>query len=230
MRGCQARLFILGDSGLCPSPARCRGAGTQEQPAKDKPLNKRLFAAMARSLCGSDFEGQLPVMDCTFPPRSATRLRQPDQWKYSRNVRSQYHHSEHSLSPDSWGYQHSRLEPLECRDPLVQNALFTGDLDMVQKYFTKSAAINLIIETRGDVLRWTSTKRGGYAGRGRGGDSTCPGWDPKIGLRHPRKMLKGISSGGKRVVEEGLRKNSFCVRKEVSKAVEQIVAGLLKVA
>ncbi|NXC61380.1 ASB10 protein, partial [Aleadryas rufinucha] len=100
------------------------------------------------------------VMDCTFPLRSATRLLQPDQWKYSRNVRSQDHHSEHSLSPDGWGYQHSRLEPLECRDLLVQNALFTGDLDMVQKYFTKSTAINLIIETRGDVLRWTSSKRG----------------------------------------------------------------------
>ncbi|NXB28806.1 ASB10 protein, partial [Eulacestoma nigropectus] len=101
------------------------------------------------------------VMDCTVPLRSATqRLLQPDQWKYSRNVRSQYHHSEHSLSPDGWGYQHSRLEPLECRDLLVQNALFTGDLDMVQKYFTKSTAINLIIETRGDVLRWTSSKRG----------------------------------------------------------------------
>ncbi|NWV96444.1 ASB10 protein, partial [Machaerirhynchus nigripectus] len=101
------------------------------------------------------------VMDCTFPLHCATqRLLQMDQWKYSRNMRSQYHHSEHSLSPDGWRYQHSRLEPLECRDLLVQNALFTGDLDMVQKYFTKSAAINLIIKTRGDALRWTSSKRG----------------------------------------------------------------------
>ncbi|NXC89611.1 ASB10 protein, partial [Cercotrichas coryphoeus] len=70
------------------------------------------------------------------------------------------HHSEHSLSPGGSGHQHSHLEPLECRDLLVQNALFTGDLDMVQKYFPKGAAINLIIETRGDVLRWTSSKRG----------------------------------------------------------------------
>ncbi|NXU20224.1 ASB10 protein, partial [Pardalotus punctatus] len=101
------------------------------------------------------------VMDCTFPPRSAAqRSLQPDQWKYSHNVRSQHHHSEHSLSPDGWEYQHGRLEPLECRDLLVQNALFTGDLDQVQKYFTKSAAINLIIETRGDDLLWTSRKRG----------------------------------------------------------------------
>ncbi|KFZ68566.1 Ankyrin repeat and SOCS box protein 10, partial [Podiceps cristatus] len=70
------------------------------------------------------------------------------------------HHSERSLSPVGRGCQNNRLEPLECRDLLVQNALFTGDLEMVQKYFTKSAAINLIIETRGDELRWTSRKFG----------------------------------------------------------------------
>ncbi|NWI44493.1 ASB10 protein, partial [Picathartes gymnocephalus] len=101
------------------------------------------------------------VMDCTSPPCSATQgLLQPAQCKNSHSLRSQSQHSEHSLSPDGWGYQHSHLEPLECRDLLVQNALFTGDLDMVQKYFTKGAAINLIIETRSDVLRWTSSKRG----------------------------------------------------------------------
>ncbi|XP_032921194.1 ankyrin repeat and SOCS box protein 10 [Catharus ustulatus] len=101
-------------------------------------------------------------MDCTFPLCSATqRSLQPAQQKNSHNVRS--HHSEPSLSPAGSGHQHSRLELLECRDLLVQNALFTGDLDMVQKYFPKGAAINLIIETRGDVLRWTSSKRGLWA-------------------------------------------------------------------
>ncbi|NXB43993.1 ASB10 protein, partial [Leucopsar rothschildi] len=105
------------------------------------------------------------VMDCTFPLCSATqRSLQPAWWKNSHSVRS--HHSENSLSPDGSGHQHSCLEPLECRDLLVQNALFTGDLDMVQKYFTKGAAVDLVIETRGDVLRWTSTKRGGTWGCG----------------------------------------------------------------
>uniref|UniRef100_A0A8D0EMV1 Ankyrin repeat and SOCS box containing 10 n=1 Tax=Strix occidentalis caurina TaxID=311401 RepID=A0A8D0EMV1_STROC len=100
-------------------------------------------------------------MDCTFPFSSATqRLLQLDQQKYSRYIRSRYHHGEHSLSPVAQGCQNSRLEPMECRDLLVQNALFTGDLEMVQKYFTKSAAINLIIEIKGDELRWTSRKFG----------------------------------------------------------------------
>ncbi|NWZ12630.1 ASB10 protein, partial [Agelaius phoeniceus] len=99
------------------------------------------------------------VMDCTSPLRSAPqRVLQPTPWKDSCSVSSQ--HSEHSLSPRGWGHLHGRLEPLQCQDLLVQNALFTGDLDMVQKYFTKSSAINLIIETRGDELRWTSSKRG----------------------------------------------------------------------
>ncbi|NXO24390.1 ASB10 protein, partial [Cisticola juncidis] len=96
------------------------------------------------------------VMDCTFPPRSAAQ--RSLQWKPSPSVRSQ--HSEHSLSPEGWGQQHSHLQPLECRDLLLQNALFTGDLDMLQKFFPTGAAVNLIIETRGDALRWTSSKRG----------------------------------------------------------------------
>ncbi|NXN97410.1 ASB10 protein, partial [Rhinopomastus cyanomelas] len=53
-----------------------------------------------------------------------------------------------------------RLEPLECRDLLVQNALFTGDLPMVQKFFSRSSAINLVIESKGEELRWISRKRG----------------------------------------------------------------------
>ncbi|KFQ33675.1 Ankyrin repeat and SOCS box protein 10, partial [Mesitornis unicolor] len=63
-------------------------------------------------------------------------------------------------SPSGPGHQNRRSEPLECRDLLVQNALFTGDLEMVQKYFTKGTAVNLIIESRGDELRWTSRKFG----------------------------------------------------------------------
>ncbi|KAK2519537.1 hypothetical protein Q9966_013827 [Columba livia] len=105
-------------------------------------------------------------MDCSFPFSStAQRLLQLDEeqldpQKDSRRPRSQYHRSEHNLCPVRQGCRDSRLEPLECRDLLVQNALFTGDLEMVQKYFTRSAAINLIIEIRGDELHWISRKRG----------------------------------------------------------------------
>ncbi|XP_062424582.1 ankyrin repeat and SOCS box protein 10 [Rhea pennata] len=101
------------------------------------------------------------MMDCTFSFSSATLCslqldeEKLDRWKYS-----QARHSEGNLNPVGRRCQNSRTEPLECRDLLVQNALFTGDLEMVQKYFTKGAAINLIIETKGDELRWTSRKFG----------------------------------------------------------------------
>ncbi|NXS63251.1 ASB10 protein, partial [Brachypteracias leptosomus] len=106
------------------------------------------------------------VMDCTFPSSSATQhllqlnKEKLDQWKYPQNIKPWYPHNEHSLSRVGQRCQNSRLEPLVCRDLLVQNALFTGDLEMVQKYFTESAAVNLIIETRGHELRWTSRKLG----------------------------------------------------------------------
>ncbi|NXJ81720.1 ASB10 protein, partial [Trogon melanurus] len=106
------------------------------------------------------------MMDCTFPFSSGTQRllqldeEQLDQWKSSQHVRPQNHHSGWSLSHVGQGCQNNRLKPLECQDLLVQNALFTGDLEMVQKYFTKGAAINLVIETKGDELRWTSRKRG----------------------------------------------------------------------
>ncbi|XP_009867250.1 PREDICTED: ankyrin repeat and SOCS box protein 10 [Apaloderma vittatum] len=107
-------------------------------------------------------------MDCTFPFSSGTQRllqldeEQLDQWKSSQHVRPQNHHHAWSQSPVGRGCRNNRLTPLECQDLLVQNALFTGDLEMVQKYFTKGAAINLVIETRGDELRWTSRKRGSH--------------------------------------------------------------------
>lgn len=181
---CQAGLFILSESGLCLSPARHWGTGTQEQSAKDIPLDRRLWPAAACLLQGSAFSWVSLVMDCSFPFSPATRHSlqlDQEQWdhsKCSQHARPWCHRGGHSLSSVGQGCQDSRLEPLECRDLLVQNALFTGDLEMVQKFFPKNAAINLIIEARGNELRWTSRKRGACAGLGHGGQEV-----PRMGTR-----------------------------------------------
>ncbi|KAJ6666687.1 hypothetical protein lerEdw1_020411, partial [Lerista edwardsae] len=52
----------------------------------------------------------------------------------------------------------ARREPLECRDLLVQNALYTGDLAQVQQHFPEQAEVNLVIQARSHDLRWTSQK------------------------------------------------------------------------
>ncbi|NXC38287.1 ASB10 protein, partial [Penelope pileata] len=89
-------------------------------------------------------------MDCTIPLSSATRR------SLQREKGQPWEQPQHR----SLGARERCTEPLPCHDLLVQNALFSGDLEMVQKYFTRSAAVNLVIETRGDELRWTSRKLG----------------------------------------------------------------------
>uniref|UniRef100_A0A8D0DJ75 Ankyrin repeat and SOCS box containing 10 n=1 Tax=Salvator merianae TaxID=96440 RepID=A0A8D0DJ75_SALMN len=55
-------------------------------------------------------------------------------------------------------------EPLlECRDMVVQNALYTGNLPEVQRLFSERAEVNLLIESRSHDLRWTSHKWGLWA-------------------------------------------------------------------
>ncbi|XP_006007161.1 ankyrin repeat and SOCS box protein 10 isoform X1 [Latimeria chalumnae] len=58
------------------------------------------------------------------------------------------------------GFKSTNMEPMVCQDLLVQNALFTGDLEKIRELFTKHSAINLIIEARGGELRWTSKSFG----------------------------------------------------------------------
>ncbi|XP_048367202.1 ankyrin repeat and SOCS box protein 10 isoform X1 [Sphaerodactylus townsendi] len=54
-----------------------------------------------------------------------------------------------------------RKEPLECQDMVVQNALYTGDLEQVQRHFSERAEVNLTILAKShDDLRWTSHKWG----------------------------------------------------------------------
>uniref|UniRef100_A0A8C8S9D7 Ankyrin repeat and SOCS box containing 10 n=1 Tax=Pelusios castaneus TaxID=367368 RepID=A0A8C8S9D7_9SAUR len=82
------------------------------------------------------------------------------RWECTRHMESCYHQGLLAPNPGGRGFRSSHREPIECRDVLVQNALFTGDLEAVQKHFTESTAVNLIIESKGDELRWTSRKLG----------------------------------------------------------------------
>ncbi|XP_078518932.1 ankyrin repeat and SOCS box protein 10 isoform X4 [Lissotriton helveticus] len=58
------------------------------------------------------------------------------------------------------GRRTRRMDPQVCCDPLVQNALFSGNLEKVQHFFSGDAPVDLIIEARGDELRWTSGELG----------------------------------------------------------------------
>ena len=51
------------------------------------------------------------------------------------------------------------LPPAICYDLVIQNALYTGDTEAVQRLFPKGSTPNLIIEPQGGDMRWVS--RGG---------------------------------------------------------------------
>lgn len=69
---------------------------------------------------------------------------------------------------------------------VVQNALYTGDLQGVQRHFSERAEVNLLIQAKGQDLRWTSQKWGKSHWAGGGvGSSTCGA------QRRPRKEAGG---------------------------------------
>ncbi|TRY87747.1 hypothetical protein DNTS_010067 [Danionella cerebrum] len=46
-----------------------------------------------------------------------------------------------------------------CRDPVVQNALYTGNVEAVKELFSKGFPSDLIIQPQGGAMRWTNESR-----------------------------------------------------------------------
>ncbi|KPP73009.1 hypothetical protein Z043_107938 [Scleropages formosus] len=62
----------------------------------------------------------------------------------------------------SFAFSPSALRSLRlvCRDLVVHNALFTGDLEAVKRLFPKGAPVNLVVESRGGDMRWICRNQG----------------------------------------------------------------------
>ncbi|KAL7387500.1 hypothetical protein ABVT39_024381 [Epinephelus coioides] len=52
------------------------------------------------------------------------------------------------------------MPPAVCQDVVVQNALYTGDLEAMQHLFPRGSTVNLIIEPQGGDMRWVATGEG----------------------------------------------------------------------
>ncbi|KAM4604965.1 ankyrin repeat and SOCS box protein 10 [Polymixia lowei] len=52
------------------------------------------------------------------------------------------------------------LPPAICHDLVVQNALYTGDLEAMQRLFPRGSTANLIIEPQGGDMRWVARGEG----------------------------------------------------------------------
>lgn len=47
-----------------------------------------------------------------------------------------------------------------CQDLVVQNAVYTGDLEAMQRFFPRGSTVNLVIEPQGGDMRWIATGEG----------------------------------------------------------------------
>lgn len=47
-----------------------------------------------------------------------------------------------------------------CRDAVVHNALYTGNLETLQQLFPRGSRASLIVEPRGGDMRWVATGEG----------------------------------------------------------------------
>lgn len=48
------------------------------------------------------------------------------------------------------------VPPAVCQDVVVQNAVYTGDLETMEKLFPKGARVNMVIEPQGGDMRWVN--------------------------------------------------------------------------
>ncbi|XP_077470448.1 ankyrin repeat and SOCS box protein 10 isoform X3 [Stigmatopora argus] len=51
-------------------------------------------------------------------------------------------------------------KPTVCRDVVIQNALYTGNLEATQQLFPRGSTANLIIEPQGGEMRWVARGKG----------------------------------------------------------------------
>ncbi|XP_077415085.1 ankyrin repeat and SOCS box protein 10 [Vanacampus margaritifer] len=99
---------------------------------------------------------------------NALRSLQLDEDMLERHQRKQrlasYHLLSHALKKESWDRTPLRsnvaLRPAVCRDVVIQNAVYTGNLEAMQRLFPQGSAASLIIEPQGGEMRWVARGEG----------------------------------------------------------------------
>lgn len=54
----------------------------------------------------------------------------------------------------------STLPAAVCQDAVVQNALYTGNLETLQQLFPRGSRVRFVIEPQGGDMRWVATGEG----------------------------------------------------------------------
>ncbi|KAF7222374.1 ankyrin repeat and SOCS box protein 10 isoform X1 [Nothobranchius furzeri] len=82
--------------------------------------------------------------------------------KYRRQLAS-HHFSSYMLKKETKVDQSRSCKnrpPATCQDVVVQNALYTGDLEALKQLFPRGSTANIVIEPRGEEMRWVARGEG----------------------------------------------------------------------
>lgn len=86
-----------------------------------------------------------------------------DRHEYKKQLAS-YHLSSYMLRKETRDRAPLRpstgLRAAVCQDLVAQNAVYTGDLEAMQRFFPRGSTVNLIIQPHGGDMRWTTTGEG----------------------------------------------------------------------
>ncbi|XP_028284247.1 ankyrin repeat and SOCS box protein 10 [Parambassis ranga] len=86
-----------------------------------------------------------------------------ERYKYKRQLAS-HHLNSYMLKKEITNRAPLRsshgLPPAICQDVVIQNALYTGDLEAMQHLFPRGSTANLIIEPQGGDMRWVARGEG----------------------------------------------------------------------
>ncbi|XP_029381183.1 ankyrin repeat and SOCS box protein 10 isoform X1 [Echeneis naucrates] len=86
-----------------------------------------------------------------------------ERYKYKRRLAS-HHLSTYMLKTEARNREllrsSSAFPPTVCQDVVIQNALYTGNLEAMQHLFPRGSTVNLIIEPQGGDMRWVARGEG----------------------------------------------------------------------
>lgn len=128
-----------------------------------------------------------------------------DRHEYKKQLAS-YHLSSYLLRKDARERAPLRPSPglraAVCQDLVVQNAIYTGDLEAMQRFFPRGSTVNLIIEPHGGDMRWTTT------GEGRRPDFFCECARLSEALQFCNPSMFYLPSGPLSLQQKGLQKGT----------------------
>lgn len=144
---------------------RERATTTETKPLR--PLHHLITHPAQAIFSGRDETSSMSRNSFVFTPTALRSLERDqdilERHKYRKQLAS-HHLTSYMLRKEARDQAPPRSSPAlaaaVCQDLVVQNAVYTGDLEAMQRFFPRGSTANLVIEPQGGDMRWIATGEG----------------------------------------------------------------------